>query len=157
MKKILILTTCILLLLAAGCKSKQEEPTVEDLSGKMEAPAWANPQDYDYSTSMTAVIEVNLQADYPESAKEWIVMPDDRLAAFIGEECCGVADLQDGLFFLFITEPEGATDAQVSLRYYSAHFKNLFVAADVFAFRNDDQQGSVMEPYVPNFKVIKSN
>ena len=157
MKKILILTTCILLLLAAGCKSKQEEPTVEDLSGKMEAPAWTNPQEYDYSSSMTAVIEVNLQVSYPESAKEWTVMPGDRLAAFIGEERCGVADLQDNLFFLYITEPEGAADAKVSLRYYSAYYKNLFVAADAFAFRNDDQQGSVMEPYVPNFKVIKSN
>ena len=105
---------------------------------------------------MTSVIKVDLQSNYPESAKDWVLSPDDRLAAFIGDECCGVIEPMDGLFFLYITEPEGTTETQVSLRYYSAYFKNLFEAKNVFVFQNDSHQGSVTTPLTPTFTVVKN-
>jgi hypothetical protein len=158
MKKLLANTFCIalLLLMAASCKKEPDPPTPENLSGNVSAPAWTNPTEYDYSSSMTAVIKVDLLADYPESAKEWTISPDDRLAAFMGDVCCGVIEPTDGLFFLYITEPDGTAETQVSLRYYSAFFKNLFESKNVFAFQNDTHQGSVTGPLTPAFTVIKN-
>ena len=73
------------------------------------------------------------------------------LAAFIGDNCVGVASPKEGLFFLYIAGTEGT----VTLRYYSAHYKNLFEAKDVFAFKNDDHLGTVAEPFTPTFVVVK--
>ena len=50
--------------------------------------------------------------------------------------------------------PDG-TDGAVTLRYYSAHYKNLFEAKDAFVFRNDDHLGTVAAPYAPAFVVVK--
>lgn len=154
MKKLMIIV-CSLLLLAAGCKPKPEEPTIENLSGNVSVPGWTNPAKYDYASSMTAVVSVDLLRDYPESAKDWTILSEDKLAAFMGDECCGVAELRDGLFWVFITEPENASETRVSLRYYSAFFGNLFEAKDAFPFQNDAHLGAVSEPLVPNFIVVK--
>jgi len=74
----------------------------------------------------------------------------------MGDVCCGVIEPTDGLFFLYITEPDGTAETQVSLRYYSAFFKNLFESKNVFAFQNDTHQGSVTGPLTPAFTVIKN-
>ena len=156
-KSIIISFACALMLLITGCNNKPEpKPEPENLSGEMSAPAWTNPTNYDFGSSMTAVVKVDLLKDYPESAKEWTLKPEDKLAAFMGDMCCGVAEQSDGLFWLYITEPENASDVLVSIRYYSAHFRNLFEAEDAFPFQNDAHQGSVTEPFIPAFKVIKN-
>jgi hypothetical protein len=157
MKKLFVNILCLAaLLLVASCDKKPDSPTPENLSGNVSAPTWTNPTEYDYSSSMTSVIKVDLQSNYPESAKDWVLSPDDRLAAFMGDECCGVIEPTDGLFFLYITEPEGTTETQVSLRYYSAYFKNLFEAKNVFVFQNDSHQGSITTPLTPTFTVVKN-
>ena len=46
-------------------------------------------------------------------------------------------------------------EGDVTLRYYSTHYKNLFVAADAFTFKNDDRLGTVAEPFIPIFAVEK--
>ena len=79
------------------------------------------------------------------------------LAAFAGEDCLGVAELVDSLYFLFINSPKEQTEAaKVSLRYYSTQYKNLFVAADAFAYVNNDTIGTYNTPYVPAFVVEQS-
>ncbi|MBQ7530793.1 MAG: hypothetical protein IJT12_03735 [Paludibacteraceae bacterium] len=75
------------------------------------------------------------------------------LAAFNSrsESCLGVASPKEGLFFLYIAGTEGA----VTIRYYSAQYKNLFEAKDAFAFQNDAHLGTVAEPFIPTWVEAK--
>ncbi len=164
--KLLIIASCGLLLLAAGCKNdkdKEPEQTTtqsQTLYGNMESPSWSAPADYDMSSSMTAVVKVDLAAQYPDKAADFQLNDKDLLAAFSGEECLGVASPQDGLFYLYIVTPSGSNGQivngqMIKLVYYSAHYKNLFEAADAFPFANDTQQGTVATPFVPTLIVAK--
>ena len=151
----LTLATCALLLLAAGCKPKEEPIDPQKaLYGNVARPEWVAPEDYDYTSSMTAVIRVDLKAQYPDAAADFVLDDQDLLAAFIGDECCGVATPQDGLFYLYISSPVTDNPSPVTLRYWSAHYKNLFVASDAFPFVNDNNQGSYNTPFVPTFVVV---
>ena len=138
------LATCALLLLAAGCKPKEEpkpnpEP-VQSLTADVARPEWVALEDYDYTSSMTAVISMD----------SLVTSSEDVLAAFIGDECRGIATYDSGLFYLYIAGP----GESVTLRYWSAHYKNLF-AAEPIPFVNDTQLGSTAEPYKPNWVVAK--
>ena len=128
------LLSCLLLLAVTGCKDKNTTP--QSLKGNEARPTWTAPDEYDYSSSMTAVIRVDLAA------------------AFAGNQCLGVTEPQDGLFYLFIAGPD--TEEQttgITLRYWSAHYTNLFVAENAFPFVNDDQKGTIAEPFVPVLKL----
>ena len=136
----LTLATCALLLLAAGCKPKEEPVDPQKaLYGNVARPEWVAPEDYDYTSSMTAVISMD----------SLVTSSEDVLAAFIGDECRGIATYDSGLFYLYIAGP-GET---VTLRYWSAHFTNLF-AAEPISFVNDVQLGSTAQPFVPTFVVV---
>ena len=144
------LATCALLLLAAGCKPKEEPVDPQKaLYGNVARPEWVAPEDYDYTSSMTAVIRVDLKEQYPDAAKDFELKDDDLLAAFIGDECRGIATYDSGLFYLYIAGP-GET---VTLRYWSAQYTNLF-AAEPISFVNDVQLGSTAQPFVPTFVVV---
>lgn len=154
MKKIFILATCGLLLLAAGCKNgddKGQEP--KTLSANVAAPTWTAPTEYDYTSSMTAVIRVDLSKQHPTAAAGFSLNEGDQLAAFAGNDCLGVAQHESGLFYLYVVAP--ANGEAVTLRYYSANYKNLFEAKDAFSFANDAHLGTVAEPLVPTFVVAK--
>ncbi|MBR3647939.1 MAG: hypothetical protein IKN59_06085, partial [Paludibacteraceae bacterium] len=139
------------------------------------------PADYDYTSSMTAVVKVDLKAQYPVTGKDFVLNDSDLLAAFSGETCLGVAEplsleghespvgfygcgplaripAAETLFFLYITGPsslQGGEGGKLSLRYYSTHYKNLFEAKDAINFVNDAHLGTVAEPLVPSFVVVK--
>ena len=98
---------------------------------------------------MTAVVKVDLATQYFAFASDFVLTDKDVLAAFIDETCTAVASPQDGLFFLYITGKEGA----VTLRYYSAHYKNIFETKTPFQFKNDDILGTADKPFVPAFVV----
>ena len=103
---------------------------------------------------MTAVIRVDLAAQYPTQATDFTIHEDDLLAAFADNRCLGVTEPQDGLFYLFIAGPD--TEEQttnITLRYWSAHYTNLFVAENAFPFVNDEQKGTIAEPFVPALKL----
>ena len=140
---------CALLLFAAGCKH-QNKP--ESFLSDKARPTWTAPSDYDYTSSMTAVVKVDLKAQYPEKAADFVLDDNDLLAAFSGETCLGTATPQEGLFYLYIA---GTDEDMVSLRYYSAHYKNLFEAKDAFPFVNDAHLGTVDEPLVPTLVEVK--
>ena len=159
-KNLWIIASCGLLLLAAGCKNdkdKEPEQTTtqsQTLYGNMESPSWSAKADYDYSSSMTAVVKVDLAAQYPDKAADFQLNDKDLLAAFSGEECLGVASPQDGLFFLYISLPADNSDIigqTVALRYYSVFYTNIFEAADAFTFQSDGIQGSAANPFVPTW------
>lgn len=134
----------------ASCKKetgREPETFVSDVS----APAWVTSDNYDYTSSMTAVVKVDLKAQYPVLAKDFAVEDQDLLAAFADGQCIGVAEPQEGLFFLYIT----GTDKPITLRYYSAHYANLFETKDTLEFANDTQLGTVAEPFTPTWTVAK--
>lgn len=149
---ILVLGTLILGTFSACQRDNSDEP--ETLVGNVSKPSWAAPDAYDFSSSMTAVVKVDLSAKYPRKAVDWQLKDDDLLAAFSGETCLGVASPQNGLFFLYIASPNDNADA-VSLRYYSAHYRNLFEATNAFTFANDKHLGTVAMPIAPTFIVTQ--
>ena len=139
---------CALLLLAAGCKTEEPVDPQQNLNGDVARPTWTVPEDYDYTSSMTAVIKVaSLNG---QIVNDQMVNDSDVLAAFIGDECRGIATYDSGLFYLYIAGP----GESVTLRYWSAHYKNLF-ATQPIPFVNDTQLGSTAEPYKPNWVVAK--
>jgi len=142
---------CALLLIAAGCKKEEPETFISDKA----RPTWTAPEQYDYSSSMTAVVKVDLMAQYPDKASDFVLNENDLLAAFSGETCLGTASPQEDLFFLYIAGPVTDTPSLITLRYYSAHYKNLFEAADAITFQNDAHLGTVAEPLIPVLVEVK--
>lgn len=140
----------VVLVLMTACKKKQDPETF--LSDKAR-PSWTIPSDYDYTSSMTAVVKVNLKAQYPELAADWQRNANDLLAAFSGDKCLGIGEWVDGAgaYWLYIAGTEG----KITLRYYSAYYKNLFEAKDAFPYVNDGNVGTADNPYVPTFVVAK--
>lgn len=137
----------------ASCDDKNKPtptPTEQDLYGNAARPTWTAIEVPDMTASMTAVIKLQKLAGVaiPDSC----VGGNDVLAAFSGETCLGIAQPQDGLFFLFVA---GINNDPVTLRYYSAHYTNLFEAKDAFPFANDARLGTVAEPFQPAFVVAK--
>lgn len=159
--KFLTIISCGLLLLAAGCKKQQEpvNPDKQSFSANVARPEWAAPKDYDCASSMTAVVQVDLAAQYPTLAADFVLDDNDLIAAFSGETCLGTATPDDGLFFLYVTWPSSLQGEEgewlVTLRYYSAHYKNIFEAKDAFPYVNDSRQGSADTPFLPAFVVTK--
>lgn len=137
------------MLLAAGCK-KDSDNEPQTLASDKQCPAWTVPADYDYTSSMTAVVKVDIARQY-SFASDFEVKDDDVLAAFIGETCVGKVSPDEGFFILYIAGTEGT----VTLRYYSAFYRNIFVARDAFPYKNDENLGTIAEPFVPAFVVAK--
>ena len=145
---------CILSAIAvffAGCQKNEPETFFSDKT----RPSWTSPQKSDMSSSMTAVVKVDLKAQYPETAADFVLDANDLLAAFSGETCLGTASPQDGLFFLYIASPVTGNPSSVTLRYYSSHYKNIFEAKDAFPYGNEETLGSPTTPQTPAFVVAK--
>jgi len=168
MKKLMILMSCAMLMLAVGCKKNDEpkpdpqpdpqpQPEVLDsISGSVSQPSWAAPESYDMTASMTAIVSVDLSLTYPKQveAEKWKLADGDLLAAFCGDKCLGVDTLEadrNNLFFLYIAGLNNEDIKDVQLRYYSKQVKNIFKSNSTFSFSNDSQLGSVGTPYTPEW------
>ena len=159
MKKQLFFHTliiCLVVSLCTGCKDKPDNPDDPVIpSGHVSTPDWQVSPDYDYSSSMTVIAEVDLTKTYNAlTSNDWQVDTADLLAAFAGEECIGVTKPVDDLFFLYITSPSQGNE-DVSLRYYSARLHNIFQADTKFTFVNGARLGSVNDPLQPSFKSME--
>lgn len=156
MKKYFIFALCslsmVLLVLFSGCKNKEQDP--ETFVSDKTRPVWTAPEKSDITSSMTAVVKVDLKAQYPSIAADFVLNENDLLGAFAEEQCLGVAQLQEGYFFIYINSP-AENSSQVTLRYYSAFYKNLFEAKDAFPFKNDDILGTIADPYIPALVVVE--
>ena len=73
------------------------------------------------------------------------VAAGDELAAFIGDECRGVGQQVDGLWYVML---KGTPDEQgmVSIRYYSAANRYLYRTAEGFEFESDGVYGTADNP-----------
>ena len=131
-----------LLVVLAGCGKQEQDPFVDPSDA--ENPNWAVTVENDMSTSMTAIVKVSF------------AQGEGSLAAFIGEECCGIGQYKSeyGLYWLYMSPAsEGATD--IELRFYSPELKRIFVAEELIPFHNDTQLGSVAAPYTPSWKAAQ--
>lgn len=143
--------------LFAGCHDKPEVPDIP--IGNVSTPDWNVSPDYDYSSSMTVIAQVDLTTTYTAlTPNNWQVDTADLLAAFSGEECIGVTKptKHDGkyLFFLYITSPSQGNE-DISLRYYSVRLRNIFQASTGLHFQNGDRQGSVANSLKPLFEEME--
>ena len=128
----------LFLLTLVGCEEK--DPFVTP--GKVENPNWVITVDNNMTVSMTALVQVSFAQN------------EGVLAAFMGEECCGIGEYIDGLYWLYIT-PATEDGGEVQLKFYSPDLKRIFVAEDTFPFRNNDMLGTVANPYSPSWVVAK--
>ena len=141
-----LLLLSILLLSVAGCKKDVNEP--QTIHGNQPRPSWVVTDESNLQSSVTATIKVTTLNG--QAIDDTMVGADDLLAAFIGENCVGIAEYKDGLFYLYLSAEEGT----VTLRYYSAYYTNLFEVKDAFVYRNNASIGTVSEPYCPQWVVM---
>jgi hypothetical protein len=150
------LIICLAVSLFTGCKDKPDNPDGPVIpSGHVTTPDWEVSLDYDYSSSMTVIAEVDLTKTYNAlTPNDWHIDTADLLAAFAGEECVGVSKPIDNLFFLYITSPSQGNE-EITLRYYSVRLHNIFQANTKLTFVNGARLGSVNEPLRPLFEEMK--
>ncbi len=128
--------------LFASCE--QKDPYVNP--GNVEDPQWKITVDTtDMTASMTAIVKVSFTGK------------QGTLAAFMGDDCGGIADYIDGLYYLYISPSAngGSVLVNVRLRFYSPDLKRVFVSKQTFPFVNDGNQGSVSDPFTPEWEVAK--
>lgn len=157
MKKSIIILIALMGLIVTGCE--RENVTVSDTpdnpgipTNNLSAPHWVVDTNYDYSSSMTAVVEVDLSLAYPQIGDSWHIDSSDMVGAFCGGQCVGVARPSGTLFFVYITPPSPGNSEPVTLRYYSSVLKNIFYGDVAFPFYNGDRQGTVNNPLRPLFR-----
>jgi hypothetical protein len=125
-----------------GCKNSEDDPVNPYVTpGITENPNWKVTVD---TTNLTASMTANVKVSFAQ--KEGV------LAAFMGKDCCGVAEYKAdyGLYWLFIS-PASEAGGNVQLKFYSPSLKRIFNATTTFAFSNDTQLGSIAEPYIPSW------
>ena len=138
-KNFKVLALCSLFLVALmGCEGGDPFTT----QGKTENPNWALTVENDMTASMTAIVKVSFTTN------------EGTLAAFMGNECCGVAEYIDGLYWLYLS-PATQEGGEVQLRFYSPDLKRIFDAIGTFPYRNDTQLGTVSEPHTPVWKAAE--
>ncbi len=147
-----VLLLSVAMLILSGCKPNNAPLSI---IGTVSSPDWVAPEDPALS-SMIAVVKVDLYRTYATQLKaieDYQLSSEDKLAAFCGEECLGVTQLKDGLFYLHIVSPQD-TQQQVTLRFYSAKLRNLFEAAPI-SFTGETILGTVDTPYTPDFTLMQ--
>lgn len=153
-KNIFLIATLCAVLIFAGCRkeSKNNRPL-----GTVERPSWSISDDYDYSSSMTAIVRVDIYNPGIAYSDAKTFSDNDLLAAFCNNVCIGVAEPEDDLFYLYIIPPEGeATSKMITLRYYSDALQCIFEAKDVFEYMSDARYGTVSEPFNPLFTLVSA-
>ncbi len=139
MKKFLTSILIVTFFLAISCKKDENYRTFE-------RPTWQTTLD-GYSVSMTCVMTLDKKIiGYVDST--------DILAAFIGNECRGVAEYTKDKFFLNIVgTPE--ENALITFKYYSAKNKYLYQEEGLNSFVANGVLGVSDEPYVLQLSLVQ--
>ena len=151
----MMMVACAAMLLATGCKDEKNQ--AESIIGNVSKPTWVAPESYDMSSSMTAIVGIDLTSVYTAAQLEAVKYErssDDLLAAFAGETCLGVGKWLDeaDAYWLFIAAPENA-DA-ITIKHYSASLKHVFVSESI-PYSNGANLGTVDVPYNPKWTVAQ--
>ncbi len=132
---------CALLLIAAGCKSKDKDPFTTQ--GNVDDPQWTITESNNMPSSMTIIADVTFTST------------PGILAAFINDQCYSKAEMVNGLYFLYVSPPADNVDG-IELRFYSPELKRIFIAEQLVPYVNGNIVGSTSEPYQPTWKVAES-
>lgn len=148
-KNLRTLSVCVLcsvFCVLTGCKGKNDPVNPYATLGTTENPNWVITVENDMTTSMTAVVRVSF-TEQP-----------GILAAFIGNDCCGIAEyIADYEVYVLYISPAAKDQSQTSdvqLRFYSPGLKRIYEATTTFPFRNEAQLGSPNAPYSPDWIVL---
>ena len=120
-----------------------------DLTGTDAAPSWSDPDKNVYPSSMTAVLCLT-------DALNYFAADGDQMAAFIGDECRGVAQVINSngrkLFFIQV-KASSSESGNVEFRYYSSSWNRIYKspASDVKYVINKIY-GTADNPEYPNFE-----
>jgi hypothetical protein len=153
--KFMMMVACAAMLLATGCKDEKNQ--AESIIGNVSKPTWVAPESYDMSSSMTAIVAIDLTSVYTAeqlAAVNYQRSSDDLLAAFAGETCLGVGKWLDeaSAYWLFIAAPENAS--AITIKHYSASLKHVFVSESI-PYSNGANLGTVDVPYRPKWTVAQ--
>lgn len=151
---LLTLVAVMMSLFVTSCKNKDNDD-INPLVGDVSKPAWTDPENYDYSSSMTAIVKVDMSGTYSAAQLQTVgyqMTADDMLAAFSGNTCLGVGEWQEDqkAFWLYIAGPESSD--RVTLKYYSSVFKHIY-AAEPIPYQNDGEIGTPSQPYTPSWAI----
>lgn len=119
-----------------------------DKDGPTLSPDWTITQNPDYSVTMTAVVQL------PKDMI-WSIRAEDKLAAFVGDECRGIASLvNENVHFVLI---RGKADEvnNVEFRYYSAYKETIYKTEDFLPFEPDFVFGTVDTPEILELQKMK--
>lgn len=120
-----------------------------DLTGNDAAPSWSDPDKNVYPSSMTAVLCLT-------DALNYFAADGDQMAAFIGDECRGVAQVINSngrkLFFIQV-KASSSESGNVEFRYYSSRWGRIYKspASDV-KYEINKVYGTADVPAYPNFE-----
>lgn len=120
-----------------------------DMQSQDEAPEWVEPDKSVLPTSMTAVLRLT-------PFLERYAAEQDLMAAYIGDECRGVATKQvvDGntLYFIQVKAADDET-GNVEFRYYSAQTNTLYTSVpDELPYEINKMYGTADAPAYPDFE-----
>ena len=143
--RIAMIGVAALALVVSACK-----PT--EVNMQHDYPSWQahDISDIESSMTITGKLPVSLQSTADTT---------DLVGAFFDDECWGVTKVQmiDGhpYFFLYINRPRIAyysdEETSLTLRYYCASTRYIYVLKDAVVFNVDGHIGTVKDPYIPMF------
>lgn len=143
----LLFVSLVMLLLVTCFSCKKDKNEVDR---QYDRPTWAVADTTNLEYSMTVT------GSLPES---FYATADtlDLVAAFCNDQCCGVTsvewiDEERPMYFLYIVKPsQSQLQFEVTLRYYSAVTRHIFVEKKAFSYTPDTTMGTIDAPYVPAF------
>ena len=148
-----IILTCFVCLLT-GCSKDSSD---DYYMGNVERPSWTTNSNYDYSSSMTAIVRVELIQTFPDNGDIFVYGEGDLLAAFVDDECVGVASMVDGLYFLYMALPDNynsSANIVINLHYYNASLKRIFLSESSLEYQSDACIGTADNPMTLSFELL---
>ena len=150
MKRILSAVYILLMLAALGCsKSPVEIKPAEP--AKFPEPNWKVDETGKYPVTMTAVF--NLPVTLAGSVQE-----NDKLAAFINDECRGVGVIvkvnDQNLFFVLIQGLPEETN-NIIIKYYSNKTSYMYQSQATLTFLADGNYGTAENPKIVELTQLK--
>jgi hypothetical protein len=150
MKKISAILFISLVLATFGCSKKSADIPVQEVA-TFPAPDWKADDTGKYPATMTAVLA--LPAALVAGAME-----NDKLAAFINDECRGVGVLvkvdKQNLFFVLIQGLADETN-KITIRYYSNKTAYMYKSEPVITFSADATYGTAADPQIVALTQVK--
>ena len=126
--------------LLSDCQKEVVYPTFN-------APQWEVVDNPEYAVTMTVIAEI------PDHIAK-VAQEGDELAAFVGDECRGMAKKVNQQYFIMIHGVENETP-NFHFRYYSAATRNMYRTGDTYQFKADEMLGTVDNPEKLLLEIVK--